>query len=101
MILVGGGDGKVFEACQSIFSAVAKQYFLLGPRGFGTAMKLVVSALLGVNMQAIAEAAAFGEKAGLDRKLLMEVLAETPVVAPAHQNKILGPSVMTIRLNFC
>jgi 3-hydroxyisobutyrate dehydrogenase-like beta-hydroxyacid dehydrogenase len=52
-------------------------------------MKLVVNALLGVNMQAIAEAVAFGEKAGLDRKLLMEVLAKTAVVAPAHQNKIL------------
>jgi 3-hydroxyisobutyrate dehydrogenase-like beta-hydroxyacid dehydrogenase len=89
LTLLCGGGAKVFDACHPIFSAVAKQYFFLGPSGSGTAMKLVVNALLGVNMQAIAEAVAFGEKAGLDRKLLMEVLAKTAVVAPAHQNKIL------------
>lgn len=88
LTLLGGGDANVFESCQPIFSAVAKQYFHLGPSGSGTTMKLVVNALLGVNMQAIAEAVAFGEKAGLNRELLLEVLAKTAVVSPAHQNKL-------------
>jgi 3-hydroxyisobutyrate dehydrogenase-like beta-hydroxyacid dehydrogenase len=88
LTLLGGGDAKVFEACQPIFSAVAKQYFLMGPSGSGTTMKLVVNALLGLNMQAIAEAVAFGEKAGLDRELLLTVLAKTAVISPAHQNKL-------------
>jgi 3-hydroxyisobutyrate dehydrogenase len=39
-------------------------------------------------MQAIAEAVALGEKAGLDRKRLLEVLAKTAVVAPAHVGKL-------------
>ena len=39
-------------------------------------------------MQAIAEAAAFGEKAGLERDRMLEVLAQTKVVAPAHASKI-------------
>src|ERR1700685_1098226 len=89
LTLLGGGDAKAFEACQPIFSAVAKLYFHRGPSGSGTAMKLVVNALLGVNMQAIAEAVAFGEKAGLNRELLLQVLSRTAVVAPAHQNKLL------------
>ena len=89
LTLLGGGDKKVFDACQPVFSALAKQYFHLGPSGSGTSMKLVVNALLGVNMQAIAEAVAFGEKAGLDRDLLLEVLAKTAVVSAAHQNKLL------------
>ncbi len=89
LTLLGGGDASVFEACEPIFATVAKQYFHLGPSGSGTTMKLVVNALLGVNMQAIAEAVAFGEKAGLNRELLLEVLAKTAVVAPAHQNKLL------------
>jgi 3-hydroxyisobutyrate dehydrogenase-like beta-hydroxyacid dehydrogenase len=89
LTLLGGGDAKIFDSCKPIFSALAKQYFHLGPSGSGTAMKLVVNALLGVNMQAIAEAVAFGEKAGLDRELLLEVLAKTAVVSPAHQNKLL------------
>src|SRR5229473_2244999 len=51
-------------------------------------MKLVVNTLLGVGMQAIAEAVAFGEKAGLDRNRLLEVLSQTAVVAPAHVGKL-------------
>ena len=39
-------------------------------------------------MQAIAEAVAFGEKAGLDRNRLLEVLSQTAVVAPAHVGKL-------------
>ena len=51
-------------------------------------MKLVVNTLLGVGMQAIAEAVALGEKGGLDRDRLLEVLAKTAVVAPAHVGKL-------------
>jgi 3-hydroxyisobutyrate dehydrogenase-like beta-hydroxyacid dehydrogenase len=89
LTLLGGGDAKVFAECEPIFSAVAKQYFCLGPSGSGTTMKLVVNSLLGVNMQAIAEAVAFGEKAGLNREHLLEVLAKTAVISPAHQNKLI------------
>ena len=51
-------------------------------------MKLVVNSLLGIGMQAIAEAVALGEKAGLDRNRLLRVLSETAVVAPAHVGKL-------------
>jgi 3-hydroxyisobutyrate dehydrogenase-like beta-hydroxyacid dehydrogenase len=51
-------------------------------------MKLVVNSLLGIGMQAIAEAVALGEKAGLDRNHLLGVLSETAVVAPAHVGKL-------------
>jgi 3-hydroxyisobutyrate dehydrogenase-like beta-hydroxyacid dehydrogenase len=51
-------------------------------------MKLVVNALLGIGMQAIAEAVALGEKAGLDRNRLLDVLSQTAVVAPAHAGKL-------------
>ena len=40
-------------------------------------------------MQAIAEGALLGERLGLDRERMLEVLAKTPVVAPAHQGKLL------------
>jgi len=51
-------------------------------------MKLVVNTLLGVGMQAIAEAVALGQKAGLDRHRLLDVLSKTAVVAPAHTGKL-------------
>ena len=51
-------------------------------------MKLVVNTLLGIGMQGVAEAVALGEAAGLDRTRLLEVLAQTAVVAPAHVGKV-------------
>ena len=51
-------------------------------------MKLVVNSLLGMGMQAIAEAVALGEKAGLERNRLLDVLSQTTVVAQAHVGKL-------------
>jgi glyoxylate/succinic semialdehyde reductase len=56
-------------------------------------MKLVVNAILGIGMQAIAEAAALGQKSGLDRKVLLDVLSQTAVVAPAHAGKLARAAV--------
>jgi 3-hydroxyisobutyrate dehydrogenase-like beta-hydroxyacid dehydrogenase len=89
LTLLGGGSEDAFQDCAPIFSALAKQHFYLGPSGSGTAMKLVVNAVLGVSMQALAEAIALGEKLGLPRQRLLNVLAQTAVVAPAQQNKLL------------
>jgi len=88
LTLLAGGHAELFKAAQPIFAAIARQYFHLGPPGAGTTMKLVVNTLLGVGMQAIAEAVVLGESAGLDRKLLLEVLSHTAVVAPAHFGKL-------------
>ncbi|HXM23478.1 MAG TPA: NAD(P)-dependent oxidoreductase [Terriglobales bacterium] len=88
LTLLVGGDQELFHAAEPIFQTVAKQYFYLGGSGSGTAMKLVVNALLGVGMQAIAEAVVLGEKAGLDRQRLLEVLSKTAVIAPAHLGKL-------------
>jgi 3-hydroxyisobutyrate dehydrogenase-like beta-hydroxyacid dehydrogenase len=88
LTLLAGGDQELFLAAEPLFQAVAKQYFLLGGPGAGTAMKLVVNTLLGVGMQAIAEAVVLGEKSGLDRKRLLEVLSHTALIAPAHLGKL-------------
>ena len=88
LILFGGGDPGCFSAADSIFRVIARKHFYLGPSGSGAIMKLVVNALLGIGMQAIAEAVAFGEKSGLDRNRLLDVLSQTAVVAPAHVGKL-------------
>jgi 3-hydroxyisobutyrate dehydrogenase len=88
LTLFGGGEEECFDAAESIFRVIAKKYFYLGPSGSGATMKLVVNTLLGIGMQAIAEAVALGEKAGLDRNRLLNVLSETAVVAPAHIGKL-------------
>jgi 3-hydroxyisobutyrate dehydrogenase len=88
LTLFGGGDDEHFKAAESIFRVIAKKYFYLGQSGSGATMKLVVNTLLGIGMQAIAEAVALGEKAGLDRNRMLNVLSETAVVAPAHVGKL-------------
>jgi 3-hydroxyisobutyrate dehydrogenase-like beta-hydroxyacid dehydrogenase len=88
LVLLGGGDEDSFHAAEPIFNAISQQHFYLGPSGSGNTMKLVVNTLLGVGMQAIAEAVVLGEKAGLDRRRLFEVLSKTAVIAPAHVGKL-------------
>jgi len=87
LVLFGGGDQNCFDAAESIFRVMARKWFYMGPSGSGATMKLVVNSLLGIGMQAIAEAIAFGEKAGLDRNRLLDVMSQTAVVAPAHVGK--------------
>jgi len=57
----------MFLRREAIFRVIARKFFYLGPSGSGAIMKLVVNTLLGIGMQAIAEAVALGEKSGLDR----------------------------------
>jgi 3-hydroxyisobutyrate dehydrogenase-like beta-hydroxyacid dehydrogenase len=88
LTLFAGGDEKIFHDAEPIFRAIARQYFYLGPSGSGATMKLVVNTLLGVGMQAIAEAVALGQKVGLNRDRLFDVLSHTAVIAPAHAGKL-------------
>jgi 3-hydroxyisobutyrate dehydrogenase-like beta-hydroxyacid dehydrogenase len=88
LTLFGGGAKKTFQAVEPIFAAIATQWFYMGPSGSGAGMKLVVNTLLGLGMQAVAEAAALGQKLGLPREALFETLAKTAVIAPALTGKL-------------
>ena len=50
-------------------------------------MKLVVNLLLGLDMQAIAEAVSLGEHLRIDRDILLDVLSKTAVIPPAFLGK--------------
>jgi 3-hydroxyisobutyrate dehydrogenase-like beta-hydroxyacid dehydrogenase len=86
--LLAGGDKDTFEQCVPIFESIARQWFLIGPGSSGVQMKLVVNLLLGLDMQAIAEAVSLGEHLQIDRNVLLDVLSKTAVVAPAMEGKI-------------
>lgn len=85
--LFAGGDEESFNRCVPIFQSIAKQWFLMGPATAGVRMKLVVNLLLGVQMEAIAEAVALGERLKLNRDALLDALPQTAVVAPAFLGK--------------
>ncbi len=87
--LFAGGETETFNRCIPIFESIAKQWYLMGPATAGVRMKLVANLLLGVNMEAIAEAVSLGEHLQLNRDLLLDVLPKTAVIAPALLGKIL------------
>lgn len=87
LTLLAGGNADLFQAALPVFQSIAGKYFHLGPSGAGTTMKMVVNAILGVGMQAVAEAAVLGEKAGLSRDLLLQILSQTAVIPPALTGK--------------
>ncbi len=85
--LLVGGDRDIFNQCTPLFESIAKQWFLIGPAGSGIRMKLVVNLLLGVEMLAIAESISLGQRLGIEREVLLDVLPKTAVAPPAFLGK--------------
>ena len=87
VIFVGGGQ-EVYSKAKPILEHLGKSVFHMGQQGMGTAMKMVVNTLLGSGLQIVAEAVALGEKAGLEKNMLLDVLGQTAVIAPTHKAKL-------------
>jgi len=86
--LLAGGHQNTFEQCRPIYESLAKQWFLMGGGSSGVQMKLVVNLMLGIGMQAIAEAVSLGEHLQLDKAVLLDVLSKTTVIPPALVGKL-------------
>ena len=76
-IIMVGGDRPVFDRCRPILDALSRRAFYIGPSGAGSQLKLVTNLIMGVNTLATAEGLALGMKAGLDPRLMLEVLRES------------------------
>lgn len=72
-VMVGGAE-EDYEAVAPVLEPLGKQLTYLGPNGMGATMKLVVNMLMGVQMPALAEAVVFGERAGLPRKAILDMI---------------------------
>jgi 3-hydroxyisobutyrate dehydrogenase len=88
LILLVGGDETTLNTIRPVLETFAKTIVLMGPIGAGSQMKLVVNLLLGVGMEALAEAIGLGEALGLDRETLLDALEQMAAVAPAHRGKL-------------
>ncbi|MBZ4681665.1 MAG: 6-phosphogluconate dehydrogenase [Thermodesulfobacterium sp.] len=74
-VLVGGDQNK-FEEAKDIFEKFCRNMIYLGEVGKATKLKLINNMVLGGYMAVLAEAMAIGEKAGLEKELLLEVLSK-------------------------
>jgi 3-hydroxyisobutyrate dehydrogenase len=85
--LLAGGHRTTFEQCIPLFESIARQWFLIGPGSSGVRMKLIVNLLLGVGMQALAEAVSLGQHLQINGDVLLDVLSKTAVIPPAFLGK--------------
>ena len=65
-----------------------RQRFLIGGESSGIQMKLVVNPLLGIDMQAVAEAVSLGDHLRIDRDVLLRDLSKSAVITPAMAGKL-------------
>ncbi len=88
LVIFVGGEQETYQQCKPILDMLGQSSFYMGPSGMGTTMKLVVNTLLGLGMQALAEAIALGEKGGIEKGLLLDVLGQTTVLTPGQKSKL-------------
>ena len=71
-----GGDAAAFEAAQPVAMAFSRAFTLLGASGSGQLAKMVNQICIAGLVQALSEAVAFGQNAGLDMKQVLDVIGK-------------------------
>jgi 3-hydroxyisobutyrate dehydrogenase len=93
-----GGEATVFEQTRPVIMAYAKAVTLLGPSGAGQLAKMVNQIAIAGVVQGLAEAIAFGEKAGLDMKAVLAVLSKGAAQSWQMENR--GATMVEHQFNF-
>jgi 3-hydroxyisobutyrate dehydrogenase-like beta-hydroxyacid dehydrogenase len=71
-----GGDGAAFETMKPVAMNFAKAVTLIGDSGAGQLAKMVNQVAIAGLLQGLSEAIAFGQKAGLDMPLVLDVIGK-------------------------
>ncbi len=71
-----GGQAAAFEAVKPVGLAFSKAFTLMGESGAGQLTKMVNQICIAGLLQALSEAVAFGQKAGLDMNQVLDVIGQ-------------------------
>ena len=71
-----GGDANAFEAVKPVAMAFSRAFTLLGESGAGQLAKMVNQICIAGLVQGLAEAIAFGQRAGLDMNQVLDVIGK-------------------------
>lgn len=82
LTIMAGGAAADLERARPTFEVLAKRIFHMGPLGAGAAMKLAVNGVIFALNNALSEALVLAERAGIERSLAYDVLADSAVGAP-------------------
>jgi len=71
-----GGDESVFDCVKPVAMAFSRAFTLMGESGAGQLTKMVNQICIAGLVQGLSEAIAFGQKAGLDMNLVLDVIGK-------------------------
>jgi putative dehydrogenase len=74
LVVYASGDSNAIAQCMKLFSDFAKQSADLGRFGNGSRMKFIANHLVAIHNVAAAEAMVLAERAGLDPKMVVEMV---------------------------
>jgi len=93
-----GGDPTAFASAKPVAMAFAKAMTLLGPSGSGQLAKMVNQIAIAGLVQGLSEAIAFGSRAGLDMKAVLEVIGKGAAQSWQMDNR--GPTMIDNKFDF-
>ena len=76
LTIMCGGDQAAFDQVKDVLALYAKAVTLMGPSGAGQLTKMVNQICIAGLVQALAEGLAFAQKAGIDAKLVLDVISK-------------------------
>lgn len=93
-----GGPAAAFAKAQPVAMAFAKAVTLLGEQGAGQLAKMVNQIAIAGLVQGLSEAIAFGQRAGLDMKAVLDVIGKGAAQSWQMDNR--GPTMVEDRFDF-
>ena len=93
-----GGDAAAFDAIKPVAMAFSKAVTLLGASGSGQLAKMVNQVAIAGLVQGLAEAIAFGERAGLDMAAVLGVIGKGAAQSWQMDNR--GPTMVADQFDF-
>jgi 3-hydroxyisobutyrate dehydrogenase len=93
-----GGDQAAFDRMQPVTMAMAKAVTRIGDSGAGQLAKMVNQTCIAGLLQGLAEGIAFGQRAGLDMKLVLDVIGKGAAQSWQLDNR--GPTMIDDQFDF-
>eukprot|EP00929_Paragymnodinium_shiwhaense_P010327 TRINITY_DN11491_c0_g2_i1.p1 TRINITY_DN11491_c0_g2~~TRINITY_DN11491_c0_g2_i1.p1 ORF type:complete len:817 (-),score=237.48 TRINITY_DN11491_c0_g2_i1:399-2849(-) len=89
LTIMAGGEDAAFEAARSCLEAMSQKLYHCGKRpGDGSNVKMVNQLLAGVHIASSAEAMALGARAGLDTRMLYEIITNAAGNSWMFENRV-------------
>jgi 3-hydroxyisobutyrate dehydrogenase/glyoxylate/succinic semialdehyde reductase len=103
LVVYASGESQAIGQCMGLFADFAKQSADLGRYGNGSRMKFVANHLVAINNVAAAEAMLLAERAGLDPKMVVEMVGPGAggsrmfqMRAPMMVDRVYEPATMKV-----